>query len=353
MRYIAIFLLILLGGYFGWTQTLPYYKRPRLPDFATKGGLLLACALVLYLVLPALAPNTARLTQTIKDHPQKTNIEIDFSKISGAIVDQLMRSPESIALANRIRAIQAQPVAEEQPAAPADTSNASGGSVIPADCGKPVKSEVDGFSAYQCGQLHILIPTDMYQGQHAEFVAQTAKAYQSDVDRSGLRFSGEEKISYDLEGQCRHGYTEQSKRLVHAYVCSSETIGHAVLIMAHEMGHQLEADNFEHDKDRPLWLGEGFASWISAPYWFGGAAPRDFVRSNYPGMRFPIESGGSADDLSYNQWAAMVDFIIQNPQWGKDKFYELYNSGPNIEYQQILGVSFDQLQDQYYSWLGV
>jgi hypothetical protein len=122
--------------------------------------------------------------------------------------------------------------------------------------------------------------------------------------------------------------------------------------MAHEIGHQLEEDNFEYDDSTALWLSEGFASWVSSDYWFGGQTPKAFVNANYPGERFDIASGSSGDDHSYNHWAAIVDFIYETR--GRDALFKLYNSasgGSGVQYEAVLNVSLEQLQEEYYEWL--
>lgn len=298
----------------------------------------------------ALTPPSPQLTQSFKDHPQ--NFEIKFPQVNLDFFNDIRASSDFQNLLQQVATQQTQPSGQPPQNTPSSAPAIDAEGLIPGDCGKEVPSPRQGFLAYSCGNLLIVVPREMWEGHHADLVAQSATAYQYDVKKGGIKFTGVVRLSFDYDDGCNTGFTEAKIRVLHSYICSSSSIEHAVLIMAHEMGHQLEDDNFPHDDDADLWVSEGFASWISADYWYGHQSPKAFINANYPGDRFVIASGKNGDDYSYNHWAAIIDYIYQTK--GRDALFAFYDSGrpgKANDIQGTLGISLEQLQDGYYAWL--
>jgi hypothetical protein len=143
---------------------------------------------------------------------------------------------------------------------------------------------------------------------------------------------------------------------------SGEDIQRAATVVAHELGHHLEAQRYGDDVQRraDTILHEGLATWIVGERWFGkyGATSwRDRARQikaeGLPRQLLTAEESCGANN-AYELWASFTDFLIQRYGW--DAFDALYRSGRgrapgSSDYTRVLGKSLNELAGEWRAWV--
>lgn len=154
-------------------------------------------------------------------------------------------------------------------------------------------------------------------------------------------------------------YTDQER--VELYYRSYEDPNRAAIIVAHELGHHLEAQRYGEGAQRraDTILLEGLATWIAADRWLPMCSAaswktraRELRNAGVPLRLLTAERSGP--DNAYELWASFVDFIVDRYGW--ERFDALYRSGRgrapgSSDYQAILGKSIDDLADEWRAWL--
>lgn len=148
---------------------------------------------------------------------------------------------------------------------------------------------------------------------------------------------------------------------VRIYYRPGEDKHDALCILAHELGHALQAEAYgkEAQSRSDTVLLEGLASWIAGEYWLSLAdAPsfheraRELYQAGYSGSLAAM--GKQNLDVAYDMWAGFVDYLTRTYGW--DKFNLLYQTGRgrapgSADYTGVYGKSFAELADEYYATL--
>jgi hypothetical protein len=154
-------------------------------------------------------------------------------------------------------------------------------------------------------------------------------------------------------------YTDSGR--VELFYRPNEDIGRAATVIAHELGHHLEAQRYGEDVQRhaDTILLEGMATWIAADRWLaqcGGGSWREHARrlgdAGIPLRLLTAERSGANN--AYELWASFVDFLAQRYGWGSVD--ALYRSGRgrapgSANYQKVIGKSIDDLADEWREWI--
>lgn len=148
---------------------------------------------------------------------------------------------------------------------------------------------------------------------------------------------------------------------VRIYYRPGEDKHDALCILAHELGHALQAEAYgkEAQSRSDTVLLEGLASWIAGEYWLAlSDAPSFHARARelyQAGYRGNLATLGKRDlDVAYDMWAGFVDYLTGTYGW--DKFNLLYQTGRgrapgSADYMGVYGKSFKELADEYYATL--
>jgi hypothetical protein len=162
------------------------------------------------------------------------------------------------------------------------------------------------------------------------------------------------------EGVRGMAFTDSGR--VEIYYRPYEDTARAATIVAHELGHHLEAQRYGEAAQRraDTILHEGMATWIAGHRWLDMCnAPtwRDRARqlrdAGVPLRLLSAESHGA--DNAYELWASFVHFLTLRYGW--EKLDALYLSGRgrapgSANYQEVLGKSLDDLADEWREWVG-
>ncbi len=158
------------------------------------------------------------------------------------------------------------------------------------------------------------------------------------------------------------GIAYSQDNIIHIFSRSSDDLHGALVILAHELGHQLQADAYGDEAQRraDLVLLEGLATWISGEYWLSLSESSSFqvrARELYQaGYRGDLAALGrtAPTNIAYEMWAGFVEYIAVTYGW--DKFNALYVSGRgraagSADYMGIYGKSFDELAHEWQATL--
>lgn len=154
-------------------------------------------------------------------------------------------------------------------------------------------------------------------------------------------------------------YTDRERAEV--FYAANESLDRAMVVVAHELAHHLEEERYgkQVQQTADTVLHEGLATWITGERWLSlsGAScwkerGRQLGAAGVPLRLLDAERYGANN--AYEMWASFVDFIIDRYGW--DAFDQLYASGRgrapgSADYQGVLGVSRDDLADEWRAWL--
>lgn len=155
-------------------------------------------------------------------------------------------------------------------------------------------------------------------------------------------------------------YTEEHR--TELFYDSGEDMQRAATVVAHELGHHLEAQRYGDDAQRraDTILHEGLATWVVGERWFakyGATSWRERARQikaeGLPRQLLSAEASCGAN-RAYELWASFTDFLIQRYGW--DAFDDLYRSGRgrapgSSDYARVLGKSLNELADEWRAWV--
>lgn len=155
-------------------------------------------------------------------------------------------------------------------------------------------------------------------------------------------------------------YTDEHR--AELFYDSGEDIQRAATVVAHELGHHLEAQRYNDDVQRraDTILHEGLATWVVGERWFGkyGATSwrnraRQIKAEGLPRQLLTAEASCGAN-RAYELWASFTDFLIQRYGW--EKFDALYRSGRgrapgSSNYERVLGKSLNDLASEWRAWV--
>lgn len=155
-------------------------------------------------------------------------------------------------------------------------------------------------------------------------------------------------------------YTEE--RMIEVFYSPEEDPERAIAVVAHELGHQLEADRYGAavQERADTILHEGLATWLASRRWLalrGAESWRERGRQLMDSGRLLSllrDPPGSAANDAYDGWASFVDYLISTYGWVA--FDDLYRSGRgrypgSADYLLVYGRSLDELADDWRAWL--
>jgi hypothetical protein len=214
------------------------------------------------------------------------------------------------------------------------------------------------------GKFDTFVEKGLYPDEHAELGAEVQQAFEYISQRFGASSSVRFKAAFAIDQQCSlHGITREEERIAQVYVCNNIPRDRALAIMAHELVHQLEFDRYgQRHLNADLILSEGVATWAAGKYWLGGHTDfRSYMREqSKAGGLMPLATNLLREDFSqmnqlYYQWASFVEFLIDNPQYGREKFDRLYITGHqsvgSADYVGVYGKDLNVLEQDWQAWL--
>ena len=236
---------------------------------------------------------------------------------------------------------------------------------------KPVPAHIPGDGPWMRGQLIAQTQRlDLYVGKRtfsADQVAAIAPLLEQLLRDIEARFGTtlQRRVSLGFyrvppkKGVRGMAYTDTGR--VELFYRPEESPDRAATIVAHELGHHLEAQRYGEDVQRraDTILHEGMATWIAGDRWLAmcGAASwkqraRQLRNAGVPLRLLNAERSGA--DNAYELWASFVDFLAERYGW--DKLDALYRSGRgrapgSSNYQKVLGKSIDELADEWRAWV--
>jgi hypothetical protein len=214
------------------------------------------------------------------------------------------------------------------------------------------------------GKFDIFVENGLYSGERVELGAEVQQAFEYVSQRFGASSSARFKAAFAFDQQCSlHGITREDERIAQVYTCNDIPRDRAVAIMAHELVHQREYDRYgQPHLNADIILSEGLATWAAGKYWLGGYADfRSYMReqSKASGL-LPLTTNLAREDFSqmnqlYYQWASFVEFLIDNPEYGREKFDRLYITGRqsvgSADYVGVYGKDLSTLEQEWQTWL--
>ena len=213
------------------------------------------------------------------------------------------------------------------------------------------------------GAFDILIENNLYPDERTELATEIQQAFEYVSGRLGARASARFKAALAIDAQCGlHGITRVDERIAQVYSCNDIPRTRAVVIMAHELGHQLEYERYgQRQLEADQILSEGVATWAAGKYWLGGHADfRSYVREQRAaGALAPLATNVTREDFAamnklYYQWASFVEFLIDD-KGGRERFDQLYITGHlsagSANYVGVYGEDLNALERQWLAWL--
>ena len=154
-------------------------------------------------------------------------------------------------------------------------------------------------------------------------------------------------------------YTDEARAEV--YFAPDENLDRALVIVAHELGHHLEAarygDRVQSVADTILH--EGLATWITGGRWLAVCGATSWrqrarqLRDTGVPLRLLTAEGSGADN-AYELWASFSFYLAHTYGW--EKYDALYASGRgrspgSADYKGVLGKSLDTLTKDWRAWV--
>jgi hypothetical protein len=214
------------------------------------------------------------------------------------------------------------------------------------------------------GKFDTFVENGLYPGERAELGAEVQQAFEYVSQRFGPSPAVRFKAAFAFDQQCSlHGITREEERVAQVYSCNDITRDRALAIMAHELVHQLEFDRYRQPHlNADMILSEGVATWAAGKYWLGGHPDfRSYMREqSKAGGLAPLATNLVREDFTqmnrlYYQWASFVEFLIDNPNYGREKFDRLYITGHqsagSADYAGVYGKDLNVLEQEWQAWL--
>jgi hypothetical protein len=160
-------------------------------------------------------------------------------------------------------------------------------------------------------------------------------------------------------GRGTRGIAYTDDRNVRIYYNVGEDQHNALCILAHELGHALQAEAYgvEVQRRADVVLLEGLATFISGEYWLSLSESasfqeraRELYQAGYGHNLRTMGNSKAPNDVAYAMWAGFVDYLTRAYGW--DAFNQLYVSGRgraagSADYEGIYGKSFNDLADEW------
>lgn len=224
-----------------------------------------------------------------------------------------------------------------------------------------------GTLVAQTARLDLYVGTKTFdEAQIAALSSQIEQLLRNDEARLGTTLDHRVSLGFyrpalaPFKGVRGMAYTDQHR--AELFYDTGEDMQRAATVVAHELGHHLEAQRYGDDVQRraDTMLHEGLATWLVGERWFGryGARSwRDRARQIHakglPRQLLTAEESCGANN-AYELWASFTDFLIQRYGW--EKFDELYRSGQgrapgSSNYERVLGTSLEDVANEWRAWV--
>lgn len=163
-----------------------------------------------------------------------------------------------------------------------------------------------------------------------------------------------------IRGTRGMAFTDEARAEV--YFARDEDVGKAMVIVAHELGHHLEAARYGNAVQRcaDTMLHEGLATWITGGRWLAmrdatswRQRARQLRDAGIPLRLLTAEQSGA--DNAYEMWASFSFYLAHTYGW--EKYDALYRSSRgrypgSADYEGVLGKSLDALSSDWRAWVG-
>jgi hypothetical protein len=330
---LLFFAIAILVGWLIYTHWIApssslLYRYRRKPFYVQYAPHVVGVLALILLLRYALMPPSQNLVKLFEENPQTFEFHVGVGEIDTSYVSNLLKNASTDAIRDQIQEIATTEPAGETPAQPpaAPPAPDDDPAVPPPVPDQLVASEVKCIERFRCFKykgMIIEVEKGLYEDRLGELLVGTAQAYDYVLQRSGWQFSGIVHPRYDTESGCSlNGYTYFSDHLPKVHTCNQISVESAIIIMSHEFGHQLGADNFDCYLGTDFYFSEGFATWEAGDYWLQGH--KDFRSYAKALGATSIEFDIDARSDKYRVYASFVEYIIQ--AYGMDAFRELYGS---------------------------
>lgn len=315
-----------------------YRRRSGINEYIPVVSGIVAFVLLLHLFF---TPSTPKLAQLFRDNPQTFEFHVGVGELDTSFVTELLRGAAAQAVRDQIQEIAGAPApapgSPDQPTPEPPPAPAEDPAVPPPESGQRTASEVEcipGFRCFKYKNMIIELEKGLYDSQVEELTVGTAQAYDYVTERTGLQFSSTVHARYDTEDGCSlNGYTYFSDHLPKVHTCNGISVADAIIIMAHEFGHQLGADNFDCYLGTDFYFSEGLATWGAGDYWLQGK--KNFGAYAKALGASSLQFNTNADSDKYRVYASFVEYIMVT--YGPEAFYKLYGSASGGNCQAPFG----------------
>ncbi len=224
-----------------------------------------------------------------------------------------------------------------------------------------------GMLVAQTARLDFYVGTKTFSdAQIAQLAAQIEAMLRNDESHFNTTLDHRVSLGFyrtvlaPIKGVRGLAYTDEHR--AELFYDSGEDIQRAATVIAHELGHHLEAQRYGDDAQRraDTILHEGLATWVVGERWFakyGATSWRDRARQikaeGLPRQLLTAEESCGANN-AYELWASFTDFLIQRYGW--EKFDALYRSGRgrapgSSNYEHVIGKSLNDLAGEWRAWV--
>jgi hypothetical protein len=212
------------------------------------------------------------------------------------------------------------------------------------------------------GKFDTLVQHSLYPDERGELAAETQQAFDYVSKSFDVQNLSRFKAAFVIDENCTlHGITRADEGVAQVYTCNSISRSQAISIMAHELAHQLQFEQYgKPHLTADQILVEGMATWAAGEYWLGGQPDfRAYVRAQRMSSGLePLATAVTREDFDamnrlYYPWASFVDFLIDT--YGRPKFNQLYVTGHitagSADYVGVYGKDLKALEREWQAWL--
>lgn len=234
---------------------------------------------------------------------------------------------------------------------------------VPSRVSNPMSAPSIFVSLSRHDRFDPLVQNGLYSDQLTYLDSDIHQAFEYVSKQFTVRNPSRFKAAFVIGENCvLHGITRPDEGVAQVYTCNNIPRSKAIGIMAHELAHQLQFEQYEAAHlNADLLLTEGMATWAAGKYWVGEHADfRSYVNASSASEPLvPLSTPVGREDYVkmnklYYQWASFVEFLIET--YGRDKFDQLYVTGNltvgSAAYTQVYGKDLQELERDWRFWIG-